>query len=138
MFDLDVFEKEVSFDFEETFDLDIIHPVTLQKTGLTVQVASYRSERVKRIQRRLGNQAIRENKKNPKKVGTVEEVEERTNEIVAAAIVSWNMTRNKEPVPCTPESVIGIISDPKYFFIAEQVDKAADEDSNFMKRSPKA
>lgn len=137
MFDLDKFEQEVAFNFEEAFDLEILHPVTGEKTGLIVQVASYRSERVKRVQRRLGNAAIRESKKNPKKVGTVEEVEERTNEIVAAAIVGWNMTKGGEPVPCTSEKIIEIVSDPRYFFIAEQVDKAADEDANFTKRSPK-
>lgn len=137
MFDLDKFEQEVAFNFEEAFDLEILHPVTGEKTGLVVQVASYRSERVKRVQRRLGNAAIREGKKNPKKVGTVEEIEERTNEIVAAAIVGWNMTKGSDPVPCTPEKIIEIVSDPRYFFIAEQVDKAADEDANFTKRSPK-
>ncbi|WP_223566940.1 hypothetical protein [Agrobacterium tumefaciens] len=138
MFDLDKFDKETSFNFEEAFDLDITHPVTGEKTGLVVQVASYRSERVKRVQRKLGNASLRENKKNPKKVGTIEEVEERTNEIVAASIVGWNLTRNKVEVPCTPEEILKIISDSRYFFIAEQVDKAADEDANFTKRSPKS
>lgn len=138
MFDLDKFEQEVSFDFEETFTVEIIHPVTREKTGLEIEVASYRSERVKRIQRKLANAAIRENRKNPKKIGTVEEVEERTNEIVAASVVSWNMTRGGQAVPATPEEVMKIISDPRYFFIAEQVDAGADEDANFTKRSQKA
>lgn len=134
-FDLAKFEKELSFDFEQAFPLEIRHPITGDKTGLLVEIVSYRSERVKRVQRRLANAAIRENKKNPKKVGTVEEVEERTNEIVAASIVSWNMTRDGAAVECTPENILQIISDPRYFFIAEQVDKAADEDANFTKRS---
>lgn len=135
MFDLAKFDKEIAFDFEQAFPLEILHPITGDKTGLVIDIVSYRSEWVKRVQRRLANSAIRENKKNPKKVGTVEEVEERTNEIVAASIVSWNMTRDKTPVECTPETVMQIISDPRYFFIAEQVDKAADEDAIFTKRS---
>ncbi|HEV7436863.1 MAG TPA: hypothetical protein VGO22_18670 [Pseudorhizobium sp.] len=138
MFDLEKFEQEVSFDFEDTFTVEIIHPVSREKTGLEIEVASYRSERVKRIQRKLANAAIRENRKNPKKIGTVEEVEERTNEIVAASVISWNMTRGGQAVPATPEEVMKIISDPRYFFIAEQVDAAADEDANFTKRSQKA
>ncbi|MEH3108895.1 MAG: hypothetical protein PGN22_02190 [Agrobacterium cavarae] len=137
MFDIDQFEKDSAFNFEEAFELDILHPVSGEKTGLVVQVASYRSERVKRVQRKLGNAAIREGKKNPKKVGTVEEIEDRTNEIVAASIVGWNMTRKGDEVPCTPDEIIKVISDPRYFFIAEQVDKAADEDANFTKRSQK-
>src|ERR1041384_2231220 len=138
MFDLDKFEQEVSFNFEEAFDLEILHPTSGEKTGLIVQVVSYRSERVKRVQRKLGNAAIREGKKNPKKVGTVEEIEERKNEIFAAAIVGWNMTKSGQPVPSTPDEIIKIVSDPRYFFIAEQVDKAADEDANFTNRSQKA
>ncbi len=138
MFDLDKFEQETAFNFEDAFDLEILHPVTGEKTGLVIQVVSYRSERVKRVQRKLGNAAIREGKKNPKKVGTVEEIEERTNEIVAASIIGWNMTRGGQAVPCTPEEIVKIVSDPRYFFIAEQVDKAADEDANFTKRSPKS
>lgn len=129
MFDLAQFE---TFDFEQVSELEIIHPVTGQTTGLVVGVRSYRSEAVKRVQRRLGNAAILANKKNPRKAGTVEEVEEKTNEIVAAAVAHWNMTNGGQPVPATPESVMKILSDPRFFFIAEQIDARADEDARFM------
>lgn len=122
---------------EEGFDLTIIHPTTGEKTDIVIKVASYRSERVKRVQRRLANAAIREGKKNPKKVGTVEEIEEKTNEIVAASVISWNLTNGGKPVECTPDSVLNIISNPDYFFISEQIDKAADEDAHFVKPSLK-
>ena len=65
MFDLAKFDQEIAFDFEQAFSLDIRHPITGEKTGLVVEVVSYRSERVKRVQRRLANATIRENKKNP-------------------------------------------------------------------------
>ncbi|WP_457299170.1 hypothetical protein [Phyllobacterium sp. P5_D12] len=136
-FDIAAFDKEVSFDFDQPFQLEILHPISGEKTGLVVGVCSYRSERVKRVQRRLSNAAIREGKKNPKKVGTAEEIEEKTNEIVAAATVSWNMTREGVAIECTADAVLDIISQPKYFFIAEQIDKAADEDAHFTKPSPK-
>lgn len=128
-FDIAQFE---TFDFEQVSELEIMHPVTGQPTGLIVGVRSYRSEAVKRVQRRLGNAAILANKKNPRKAGTVEEVEEKTNEIVAAAVVRWNMTSNGQPVPATPEKVMEIISQPKFFFIAEQIDARADDDARFM------
>ena len=129
MFDLAKFD---SFDFEQISELEIMHPVTGQPTGLLIGIRSYRSETVKRIQRRLGNAAILANKKNPRKAGTVEEVEEKTNEIVAAAVAHWNMTNDGQPVPATPESVIAVINQPKFFFIAEQIDARADEDARFM------
>lgn len=128
-FDIAQFE---SFDFEQISELEIMHPVTGQPTGLIVGVRSYRSEPVKRVQRRLGNAAILANKKNPRKAGTVEEVEEKTNEIVAAAVAHWNMTSNGQAVPATPEKVMEIISQPKFFFIAEQIDARADDDARFM------
>ena len=128
-FDIAQFE---SFDFEQISELEIMHPVTGQPTGLVVGVRSYRSEAVKRVQRRLGNAAILANKKNPRKAGTVEEVEEKTNEIVAAAVAHWNMTSNGQPVPASPEKVMEIVSQPKFFFIAEQIDARADDDARFM------
>ncbi|TCV66277.1 hypothetical protein [Neorhizobium sp. S3-V5DH] len=134
MFDLAQFE---TFDFEQVSDLEIIHPVTGQPTGLVVGVRSYRSEAVKRVQRRLGNAAMLANKRNPRKAGTIEEVEEKTTEIVAASVAHWNMTNGGQPVPATPESVMKILSDPRYFFIAEQIDARADEDARFMTPSPK-
>jgi hypothetical protein len=135
MFDISTFE---TFDFDQVSDLEIMHPVTGQPTGLVVGVRSYRSESVKAVQRRLGNAAILANKKNPKRAGTVEEVEEKTNEIVAAAVARWNMKDGGKDVPATPESVMKIISQPRFFFIAEQIDARADEDARFMTPSPKS
>ncbi|WP_029620612.1 hypothetical protein [Pseudorhizobium marinum] len=135
MFDISTFE---TFDFDQVSDLEIMHPVTGQPTGLVVGVRSYRSESVKAVQRRLGNAAILANKKNPKRAGTVEEVEEKTNEIVAAAVARWNMKDGGKDVPATPESVMRIISQPRFFFIAEQIDARADEDARFMTPSPKS
>jgi hypothetical protein len=124
--------KAQTFDFEQTSTLEVLDPITRQPNGLIIEVRSYRSEAVKRVHRRLGNAAILANKKNPKRAGTVEEVEEKTNEIVAAAVVSWNMTNGGQPVPATPESVIAIISKPEFFYIGEQIDERADEDARFM------
>jgi hypothetical protein len=135
MFDISTFE---TFDFDQVSDLEIMHPVTGQATGLVVGVRSYRSESVKAVQRRLGNAAILANKKNPKRAGTVEEVEEKTNEIVAAAVAHWNMKDGGRDVPATPESVMKIISQPRFFFIAEQIDARADEDARFMTPSQKS
>ena len=134
MFDI---AKVDTFDFEQTSTLEILDPITRQPNGLVVEVRSYRSELVKRLQRRLGNAAILANKRNPKRVGTVEEIEEKTAEIVAAAVAGWNMTNNGEPVPATPESVMAIISQPRFYYISEQIDERADEDARFSTPSLK-
>lgn len=120
------------FDFEQLSKLEILDPITRQPNGLVIDVRSYRSETVKRVQRKLGNAAILANKKNPKRAGTVEEVEEKTNEIVAAAVAGWNMVNKGEAVPATPETILSIISQPNFFYIAEQIDERADEDARFQ------
>lgn len=120
--------------FDEGIEIEITHPKTGVGTGLKVRVASYSSERVKRVQRRLTNVAIRENKRNPKKVGTVEELEERAVEITAAAVVDWSgFMLNGAALPCTPENVLTVLSNPDLWFISEQIDKAADDQASFIK-----
>lgn len=124
--------------FDEGVEIDILFPVNHakagQKTGLRVTVASYQSERVKKVQRRLANAAMRENKRNPKKVSTAEEVEEKAHEIVAAAVLAWDgFELGKEPLACTPENVLMVLDNPDLWFIGEQIDKAADDQTAFTK-----
>lgn len=120
--------------FDEGVEIEIRHPTTGERTGLKVRVASYQSERVKKVQRRLGNAAIRENKRNPKKVGTVEEIEEKTNEIVAASVIDWSgFELNGKAMDCTPETVLTVLENPDLWFIGEQIDKAADDQAAFVK-----
>ncbi len=45
----------------------IVHPTTGKKLGMKVQVASYQSQRVRDVQRRLANANIRDQKRTPKK-----------------------------------------------------------------------
>jgi hypothetical protein len=120
--------------FDEGVEIEITHPKTGKGTGLKVRVASYSSERVKRVQRKFANIAIRESKRNPKKVGTVEEIEEKAVEITAAAVVSWSgFTLGGKTLECTPENVIAILTNPDLWFISEQIDKAADDQASFIK-----
>lgn len=128
----DISKQEREFDFERTSTLEIIDPATRAPNGLVIEVRAYRSESVKRVERRLVNAGIVAQKKNPKRIGTVEEVEDKGNEIVAAAVASWNMVNAGQPVLATPEAVIAIISQPKYFYIGEQIDERANDETRFM------
>jgi hypothetical protein len=120
--------------FDEGVEIEIKHPKTGAGTGLKVRVASYEGERVKRVQRKMANAAIRESKRNPKKIGTVEEIEEKALEITAAAVVSWSgFTLNGKPLECTPENVLTVLGNPDLFFIREQIDKAAEDQASFIK-----
>lgn len=114
----------------------ITHPDTGEKTDMSVTIASYKSERVKKVQRRLANAAMREQRRNPKKAATVDEVEEKAMDIMAAAVIDWSgFERDGKPLPCTPENVRAVLTDPDMDFVAEQIDKAAEDDQAFTTAS---
>ncbi|WP_309086389.1 hypothetical protein [Chelativorans sp.] len=122
--------------FDEGVEVDIRHPVTGEKLGMTVTVASYQSERVKKLQRKMANQALREQRRNPKKAATIEEVEEKAHDLMVAAVISWTgFERDGKELPCTPENVRAVVSNPDLWFIAEQIDKAAEDSQAFMTAS---
>lgn len=122
--------------FDEGIEVEIRHPVTGEKLGLSVRVASYQSERVKKVQRKLANVAMREQRRNPKKAATVDEVEEKAHDIMVAAIISWSgFERDGKPLDCTPENVRAVLSNPDLWFIAEQIDKAAEDQQGFLTAS---
>lgn len=119
--------------FDEGVEIEIRHPVTNEPLGMKVRVASYQSERVKKVQRKLANAALRDQKRNPKKPVTVEETEEKAFEIVAAAVLDWSgFERDGEALACTPENVLSVIENSDLWFISEQIDKAADDQAAFF------
>jgi hypothetical protein len=129
----------LSNSFEEGIEIDITHPVTAKPLGMKVTVASYQSERVKAVQRRIANRSLKESKRNPKRSATVEELEETTNEILATAVLSWTGFELKgKPLECNRENVLSVISNPDLWFIREQIDKAADDVTAFMSASNKS
>lgn len=123
--------------FDEGTDVHIKHPVTGDETGIIIRVASYRSERVQAVQRKLTNSNLVARNKNPKRVMTVEEIEEQTVRMAAAAVLSWNITSGEEIIECTPEAARKLLSNRDLYFVVEQLDKAADDDALFIKPNAK-
>lgn len=125
--------------FEDGIEVEITHPVTSKPLGLTVRVASFNSERVKAVQRRIANRSLKDNKRNPKKSATVEELEEASNEILASAVIGWTGFELKgKPLECTRENVLSVLNNPDLWFIRDQIDKAADDVTAFMMASNKS
>lgn len=126
--------KGLAKGFDDGREIEIPHPITGAGTGLFVTVASYQSERVKARQREMANTALREQKRNPKKVGTVQEFEQRANEIVATAVLDWRgFEDGGKPLECTPTNVMAVLENPDLWFIGEAIDKAADDQVAFLK-----
>lgn len=125
--------------FEDGIEVEITHPVTSKPLGMKVTVASFQSERVKAVQRRVANRSLKENKRNPKKSATVEELEEASSEILASAVLGWSGFELKgKPLECNRENVLSVLSNPDLWFIREQIDKAADDVTSFMPASNKS
>lgn len=122
--------------FDEGQEVEIRHPSTSEKLGLKVRIASYQSERVKKLQRKMANAAMREQRRNPKKASTIEEVEEKAHDIMVAAVISWEgFERDGKELPCTPENVRAVLVNPDLWFVGEQIDKAAEDAQGFLTAS---
>lgn len=100
-------------------------------SGMVITVASYESERVKRIAREIGNKALIEQKRNPRKGDSVEAIEERTFAIAIASIVDWSgLEMDGKPLECTRDNIRMVLE--KFPFIAEQIDAAAGDRALFF------
>lgn len=100
-------------------------------SGMVITVASYESERVKRIAREIGNKALIEQKRNPRKGDSVEAIEERTFAIAIASIVDWSgLEMDGKPLECTRDNIRMVLE--KFPFIAEQIDAAAGDRTLFF------
>ncbi|MFU0503657.1 hypothetical protein [Pseudaminobacter sp. NGMCC 1.201702] len=55
---------------------------------------------------------------------------------MVASVISWEgFERGGKELPCTPESVRAVLTNPDLWFIAEQIDKAAEDSQAFMTAS---
>jgi hypothetical protein len=117
----------------------LIHPVTGKPTDMFVTVASYQSERVKALQRKIGNKALRDEKRNPRKaVATTEEIEAKSYDIAATAVLAWRgFQRKGVDIPCTIENVRALLANPDFWWVVEAIDKAADDLTLFTQASKK-
>src|ERR1044071_689416 len=88
---------------EDGIRVEIKHPATGEPLGMVFTVASYDSERVKAVARSLGNKALTQQKRNPRRSDTVEAIEDRTFAIAVAAVVNWEGVEvDGKALPCTP------------------------------------
>lgn len=73
-----------------TIKVDINHPGTGLPTGLVIEVASVETEAVKKMQRKNIDKALRSRNRKL----TAEQLEHSNREMVAAAVVSWDWSKD--------------------------------------------
>ncbi|HRQ25804.1 hypothetical protein [Hyphomicrobium sp.] len=118
--------------FETGMEIDILHPVTSEPTGLKVKVRSFRSRRVEEIEHDIANKVLRKRSRDSSYVKTAWEMHEDATKILAATVVSWSgFEMNGEPLECTNENVTSVLGNRSLWFIRDQIDKAASDDRAF-------
>ena len=92
--------------FNDGVWIDIKHPITQQPTGMRVLVASYLSEKAKAAKKAIADSEIREQKKNPRRVLTSDDLEKKSLQLVASTVLNWEgLTEHGDPLPCTYENI---------------------------------
>lgn len=115
---------------EEGVDVELRHPVTNEPLGVTVRVASYESERVRRVKRRITDRALKATQ--GRRQTTAEDLERSTREMVAAAVISWSgLVYRGETLDCTPANVLRVLEEQPW--IGEQIDAVAQDRAAFFR-----
>lgn len=114
---------------EEGIVVDILHPVTGDPIGMSVQVAGPDSERARKARQAVMNANMRSNAASRPKAN---ELEESQRKVIAKSVISWiGVELDGKELDCTTDNVIKVFAD--YPFIYEQVSGAAANRAGFIK-----
>ena len=123
--------------------IDIKHPASGLDIGLALDLVSMKDDRVKEIQRKWTNKALRNARKN--KAFSAEEIEERTSDLLVAAVTGWSWSKGADGKVAsfkgqTPEHSASIVREVFMAlpWIADQVDEALGDTSNFFEDPAKS
>jgi hypothetical protein len=130
-------------------EIEILHPVTQEPTGILIKVHGKDSDVFREFSRKAINQRIRQDaidarRGKPAAIRNLEDIERENVELFAACTISWrtrtgadtyedSITLNGEKVPFTVANAIRIYSDAKYKTVYDQVNDGIGELGNFIK-----
>ena len=118
---------------DATFEMELLHPVSEQPIGMTIEIRSSQSDAVKAVERESSNKIMERQQK--KKLVTAETGEALAEKRAAVMIKGWKITA-KEPIEidgvalgdCTKETKAAIV---KIDWIYEQIVAASEAHANF-------
>lgn len=109
--------------------IDIKHPATGEKTGLSLDLVSLEDDRVKAINRKYQNKAMRGSV-------TLEDLEEQRLEVIAATIIGWKWEGEAkwggEKPAYSAAKALEVIKSDGAAFIIRQIDKALGDEAGFF------
>lgn len=127
-----------AYDSVLTGELRMTDPKTGAPTSTVLTLASPEHEARKRIdlaRTRTLRAAFAETGKMPQ-TDPLDDIEDETDYLVAS-VLGWNITRGGVPVPCTPENVRGLLTDPKKKWFRTQVLAGVNKSELFIVASEK-
>lgn len=131
-------------------EIEILHPVTREPTGILITIYGKDSDVFREITRKTINQRIKQDamdarRGKPAAIRTLEEIERENVEMFAACTKSWRtrlgdgsyeenqLTLFGEKLACTVPNAIRVYSDPRLRTVYEQVNEGIGELGNFIK-----
>lgn len=113
-------------------DLELLHPATGEKTGVTITLAGPDSDVYRKALRRQADRQFKTSQKRSQQHQTAAELEEEAVKVLAACTLDWQgMEEGKDALGCTPENVEHVYR--KYLWIREQVDEFVGDRQAFIK-----
>jgi hypothetical protein len=114
---------------EEGQDIQITHPGTGEPLGITMKIAGPDSKRQKAATALI----IAERTDMRLRKITAARLEEESNRIAAASIISWSgVIENKETLEYSPSAALSLLT--RYPFIREQIITQSGDRANFLKK----
>lgn len=116
----------------QTITVDVKHPSTGARIGLSIECVSLEDDRVKQVERVIKNKVLRSGRSTV----TAERLEDNTVELLTAAIVGWNWADGltlgdlKNP-PLNKANVGKLLA---VAWIAKQVDAALGDEAAFFSK----
>jgi hypothetical protein len=111
--------------------IDILHPVSGDKIGVTVQILSLSDERMMNVKRRIRNKNIELQKRG--KTLKASDIEDNELDLLVACITGWNWGENKfkDKTPdCNEKNVKEVLTELPWF--KQQITEAIDDEKAFF------
>jgi hypothetical protein len=112
--------------------VELLHPATMEKLGITIRVMGKDSDRFKEISNKQNRARMAKAQKSRKLEIDPDELDDAVVNLLAACTLSWDgMILEGESLDFTKDNAVMVYS--RFPWIREQVDIAINDRANFMK-----
>jgi hypothetical protein len=115
--------------------LEVLHPVDNTPIGITITVAGIDSDLYRKTANKMQNKRTQRIKPGQPFAYTAEEQEADRIKLAAACTLAWTgVVMNGEELPCTPDNVMALYSNPGFSWLLDQVNAFMGDRANFLRK----